>query len=125
MKLKKVNLPTPVSCPFCGHDEFRQKFLPWQRLWWIECSTCKAQGPPHPRDVESVDLWNMRAENNEASDSCPFCGIDEFKQKFSPSQQLWWIECFTCRVQGPPHQNDVGSVDLWKMRTGNNEVASS
>lgn len=62
MKKKKVNLPKPMPCPFCNKTKLGQKYSPTQSLWWIECQSCGAQGPWHQNDVESIDVWNMRAE---------------------------------------------------------------
>ncbi|MHC4412303.1 MAG: Lar family restriction alleviation protein [Planctomycetota bacterium] len=61
MKRTKINLPKPLPCPHCGGTKLGQKYGPLQKLWWIECQECKAQGPPHQNDVESIDVWNMRA----------------------------------------------------------------
>jgi len=116
----KVNLPKPKPCPFCDGMEFGQKFGPLQQKWWLECYTCQVQGPPHRDDVESINLWNTREKLQGEPYSCPFCGHMEFKQLFSPEQQLWWIECATCQMQGSPHPSKVESVDLWKMRIGSN-----
>ena len=63
-KQKKINLPKPIPCPFCGNENgFKHKYSPIQKVYWVECPECNVQGPPHIDDYESIDVWSIRLYN--------------------------------------------------------------
>ncbi len=59
VNLEQFNKQMVRTCPFC-RGVARGPIRRYDGTWYLQCTTCKADGPPAMTEDQARDLWNTR-----------------------------------------------------------------
>ena len=60
------------ECPFCGgahHNTMGGANV--EKLWWIKCQSCNAEGPTETTEAAAISAWNRRADDWQPIETAP------------------------------------------------------
>ena len=84
-----------LSCPFCG--EAHHKIMGGanvEKLWWIKCQSCNAEGPTETTEAAAISAWNRRADDwqpidDRAKDGRPAVLFTPMNPINCPGGMIW------------------------------------